>query len=133
MYCAYNETRECFLGLRITPADTMWQRLRGLMGKMKLAYDEGLWVRPSTGVHTIGLSFPVDVIYLDEQLRVVHLEEHMRAYSFAPVKTRAKSVLELPAHAIYSSQTQIGDKLEICVREEMNRRLSHQCAVRAAG
>ncbi len=133
MYYAYNQTRETFLGMRISPADTAWKRLKGLMGKIKLGYDEGLWVRPSTGVHTIGVSFPVDVIYLDEQLHVVHLEEHLPAYSFAPMKTRAKSVLELPVHAIYSSQTQIGDKLEICGREEMLRRLSQQCAMRATG
>jgi len=130
-YCVYNQTRECFLGLRIIPADTIWKRLKGLLGKLRLGYDEGLWVVPSRGVHTFGVVFPIDVIYLDEQCQVVYLVEHLPAFRIAPLKVRAASVLQLPAHTIYSSQTQVGDRLEICPPEEMRHRLGGTTAVRA--
>jgi hypothetical protein len=39
------------------------------------------------------------------------------------LRIRAASVLELPQHAIYSSQTQIGDRLLICTPEEIESRL----------
>ena len=129
-YCVYNQTRECFLGLRIAPADTMWKRLKGLIGRIRLGYDEGIWVVPSRGIHTVGLVFPIDVIYLDENLLVVHLVEHVPAFRIAPLKAQAASVLQLPAHTIYSSQTQVGDKLEICRPDEMKHRLGSRTAVR---
>ena len=43
-YCVYNQTRECFLSLSVTPADTTFSRLKGLIGRLKLKVDEGLWI-----------------------------------------------------------------------------------------
>ena len=122
-YCVYNQTRECFLSLNVTAADTIFSRLRGLIGRLKLRSDEGIWVVPSRGVHTLGLLFPLDLIYLDEHYRVIHLVEYFPSFRIAPLKTQAESVLELPTHTIYSSQTQPGDELVICVAEEMESRL----------
>jgi uncharacterized membrane protein (UPF0127 family) len=122
-YCVYNQTRECFLSLNITAADTIFSRLRGLIGRLKLRSDEGIWVVPSRGIHTLGLLFPLDLIYLDEHYRVIHLVEYFPSFRIAPLKTQAESVLELPTHTIYSSQTQPGDQLVICVAEEMESRL----------
>jgi uncharacterized protein len=109
--------------LRIAPADTTFARLKGLIGRLRLRFDEGIWVVPSSGVHTLGVLFPIDLIYLDEDRRVVHLIEHFPTFRVAPLKTQAASVLELPPHTIYSSQTQVGDQLEICKAEEMENRL----------
>lgn len=118
-YCVYNETRECFLSLSIVRADTSWARLKGLIGRLRLKYDEGLWMVPSSGVHTIGVLTPLDVIYLDEDLRVIHLIEFFRSFRISPLRIRAGSVLQLPIHTIYSSQTQLGDQLLICPPDAM--------------
>jgi uncharacterized membrane protein (UPF0127 family) len=116
---ACNLTRQSFLSLDVSPADSCLTRLRGLLGRMRLRGDEGLWIVPSQGIHTIGLLFPIDVIYLDAQLRVVHLIEHLRPLRLAPLRLRSASVLELPTRTIYSTNTQIGDRLLICTPEEM--------------
>jgi uncharacterized membrane protein (UPF0127 family) len=102
-YCVYNQTRECFLSLNVAAADTIFSRLRGLIGRLKLKSDEGIWVVPSRGIHTLGLLFPLDLIYLDEHYRVIHLVEYFPSFRIAPLKTQAESVLELPTHTIYSS------------------------------
>jgi uncharacterized membrane protein (UPF0127 family) len=125
-YCVYNQTRECFLCLGVTPADTVLARLKGLIGKLKLKLDEGLWIVPSQGVHTVGVLFPLDLIYLDENHRVIHVIEHFPRFRIAPLRTQAASVLELPTHTIYSSQTQPGDQLIICGVEEIEGRLSRE-------
>jgi uncharacterized membrane protein (UPF0127 family) len=122
-YCVYNRTRECFLSLDVKAADTIFSRLRGFIGRLKLRADEGLWVVPSRGIHTLGLLFPLDLIYLDENNRVIHMVEYFPSFRIGPLKTRAESVLELPTHTIYSSHTQPGDELVICVAEEMEERL----------
>lgn len=122
-YCVYNLTRECFLSLGVTPADTSFARLKGLIGRLKLRSDEGLWVVPSSGVHTLGVLFPLDLIYLNENYQVIHLIEYFPTFRIAPLKTQAASVLEMPPHTIYSSQTHTGDQLIICPPEEMESRL----------
>ena len=122
-YCVYNQTRECFLSLGVTAADTMLARLRGLIGR-SLRSDEGIWVVPSSGVHTLGVLMPLDLIYLDANHRVIHLVEHFPTFRIAPLRSQSESVLELAPHTIYSSQTQVGDQLLICVAEEMEEWLS---------
>jgi uncharacterized membrane protein (UPF0127 family) len=123
-YCVYNQTRESFLSLGVTPADTTFSRLRGLIGRLKLRVDEGLWIVPSCGVHTMGVLFPLDLIYLNESHQVIHLIEHFPRFRIAPLRTQASSVLELPTHTIYSSQTQAGDQLLICAVEEIASRFN---------
>jgi uncharacterized protein len=125
IYCVYNQTRETFLSLSVTAANTMFSRLRGFIGRLKLGADEGIWLVPSRGVHTLGVLIPLDLIYLDENYRVIHLVEYFPTFRIAPLMTQAESVLELPTHTIYSSQTQLGDQLVICVADEMNSWLSH--------
>jgi uncharacterized membrane protein (UPF0127 family) len=127
-YCVYNQTRECFLSLGVTPADTTFTRLKGLIGRLRLKVDEGLWVVPSCGIHTMGVLFPLDLIYLDENHQVIHVIEHFPRFRISPLKTQATSVLELPTHAIYTSQTQPGDQLLICVAEEMESRINRESA-----
>jgi uncharacterized membrane protein (UPF0127 family) len=125
-YCVYNQTRECFLSLGVIPANTTFARLKGLIGRLKLRIDEGLWVVPSCGIHTMGVLFPLDLIYLDENFQVIHVIEHFPTFRISPLRTQATSVLELPTHTIYSSQTQPGDQLVICVAEEIYTRFNKE-------
>jgi len=118
-YCVFNKTRESFLSLSVAPADSHLARLKGLVGKFRLKSDEGIWVVPSQGVHSIGLLFAIDLIYLDSQHRVVHLIESFGTFRIGPIRTNCSSVLELPTRTIYSSQTQVGDDLLICSPQEM--------------
>jgi len=122
-YCVYNQTRQCFLSLHVTLADSICSRLMGIMGNLKHKAHEGLWVVPSRGIHIIGIHCPLDLIYLDEQCQVIHVVEYLPSFRIAPMKTQAESVLQLPAYSIYSSRTRPGDQLLICVAEEMYLRL----------
>jgi uncharacterized membrane protein (UPF0127 family) len=122
-YCVYNESRESFLSLGVEAADTTLARLKGLLGKLKLGLDEGLWIVPSQGIHTVGVLFPIDLVYLDDNYRVIHAVESFPTFRISPLISHAATVLALPTHTIYSSQTQPGDQLMICGAEEMEQRL----------
>jgi uncharacterized membrane protein (UPF0127 family) len=89
------------------------------MGRRKLRQDDGLWVIPCQGIHTIGVLFPIDVIYLDADQKVIHLVEHLSPFRIGPIKASCDSVLEMPTRTIYSSHTQMGDRLLICSADEM--------------
>jgi len=111
----YNKVKETFIATEATVADSYFTRLIGLLGKTKrwAQLGKGLWIVPSRGVHTIGMLFPIDLIFLSKDKEVVHLEEHVRPFRISKMSLKATSILELPPHTIYRSRTQVGDKLEI--------------------
>jgi uncharacterized membrane protein (UPF0127 family) len=117
--CVFNKTRQSFLGLSVRVADTHLSRLVGLVGKRTLRSEEGLWLIPSQGIHTIGVLFPIDVVYLDEGHHVIHLIENFGTFRIAPVRLQSSSVLELRIRTIYTSETEVGDELLICPVADM--------------
>lgn len=118
--CVFNISRQAFISLNVKVADTSLARLRGLLGKVRLRSDEALWVVPSHGIHTFGLLFPIDVVYLDAHLRVLDVVEDLGPLRIAPVRWQCASVLQLPARRIYGSGTQVGDQLLIGTPQEMD-------------
>jgi uncharacterized membrane protein (UPF0127 family) len=128
-YYVFNQTGESFVGLNIPRTDTALARLRGLLGHFRMKSGEGLWLVPAYGIHTIGLLTPVDLIYLDAQHRVIHLVEHLSPFRIAPIRLKSSSVLALPPHTIYSSQTHVGDQLLISPLEEMDAYLKKAVSV----
>ena len=113
----YNKTRETFVATEATIADSYVLRLVGLLGKTKrwARQGSGLWIVPSRGVHTIGMMFPIDLVFLSKDKEVVHIEEHVRPFRVSKISLKASSVLELPSHTIYRSGTQVGDQMEISI------------------
>jgi uncharacterized protein len=109
----YNKTRETFLAFRVGVADTIVGRLVGLLGKRSLPPDSGVWIVPSNAVHTIGMLFSFDLVLIDKDYKVVGLRELVRPFTVTWPNQHAESVLELPAHSIFRSRTQIGDELLI--------------------
>jgi uncharacterized membrane protein (UPF0127 family) len=130
-HCAYNQTRECFLGLDVAPADLSPTALAEKMKSLLLRSGQGLWVAPFRGLLICEVPAPFDLIYLDDDGRVLDTVESFPTFRANPSKTRPTSLLALPAHSIYSSQTQVGDQLVVCVAEEMEQRLDGLAAGRS--
>jgi uncharacterized membrane protein (UPF0127 family) len=129
-HCAYNQTRECFLGLEITIADLTYAAIVDLMSSVSLKSGEGMWIVPYRDIPAAGLQAPLDLIYLDEDCRVIDLVESFPTFRVSSSSPKAASVLALPVHSIYSSQTQTGDQLVLCIAEEMERRLERISGMR---
>jgi uncharacterized membrane protein (UPF0127 family) len=112
---AYNRTRQAFVASDLRIADTHWSRFRGLLGLKPGSFTagQGLWIVPCQGVHTLGMRFAIDVIYLDAQLRVVHIEENVKPWRITPVRLQAATVLEVPPHTIWETGTALNDQIEI--------------------
>ncbi len=111
----YNKTREAFVATEAMIAEGYFSRLVGLLGKTRswARPGRGLWIIPSHGVHTIGMLFPLDLIFLDRNKVVVRTEEHVSPFSISRVSLQAYSVLELPPHTVFRTGTQVGDQIEI--------------------
>jgi uncharacterized protein len=109
----YNQTRETFLALRVRVADSILSRLIGLLGKRSLAPHSGVWIFPANGIHAIGMLFIFDAVLIDKTFKVVGLRELIRPFSVVWPASRVESVIELPAHTISRSHTEVGDQLLI--------------------
>ncbi len=114
---AFNRTRQRPLATDLATAETHWTRLRGLLGVAESDFGtgRGLWIRPCRGVHTLAMRFPIDVIYLDRDFTVVHLEPNLQPWRLSPVRLHAASVLELPCHTVAQTETALGDRIEITI------------------
>jgi uncharacterized membrane protein (UPF0127 family) len=114
---AFNQTRQTYLATELRVADTHRTRLVGLLATSARDFvsGKGLWIVPCRGVHTLGMRFPIDVVYLNSAKAVVHVEENLAPWRLAPVRLQAASVVELPANTISESKTRIGDSIEIQV------------------
>jgi uncharacterized membrane protein (UPF0127 family) len=114
---AFNRTRSTYLATHLLVAGTHWARLRGLMGvgAARFPAGDGLWIVPSRGVHTLAMRFPIDVLYLDDNKTVVHVEQNLKPWRVARVSLQTASVLELPGDTLKSSGTAIGDEIEIAL------------------
>jgi hypothetical protein len=132
-HCAYNQTRECFLGLQVTTADLPYGGIDKYMENLTLKSGEGLWLSPFRGIPVVNLPAPLDLIYLDEDCRVTETVESFPTFRASASSPLPASVLVLPSHSIYSSQTQQGDQLLLCKAEEMGQRLDGEPESKAAG
>ena len=109
----YNKTKETFIAFRVKVADSILSRLVGLLGKRFLRPDSGVWIVPGNAIHTIGMLFTFDVILIDKNFKVVGLRELIRPFRITRPNFKAESVIEVPAHTIFRSRTEIGDQLVI--------------------
>lgn len=112
---AYNRTRNTPLVIHGTIAANWWSRLRGLLGHAPLQPGEGLLLRGENAIHTFGMTFAIDVLFLDRTGRVVHLIPAMPPWRISPLVARARDVLELPAGIIAQTNTSLGDQIELSV------------------
>jgi len=107
-----NVTRKTILSDRCHFANTVLKRMVGLLNRRKFAKGEGLLLDRCYGVHTIGMRFPIDVLFLDKDLRVIRAVKALPPYRTSIVK-KAVYVLELPVGALESSHTEEGDQIQI--------------------
>jgi uncharacterized membrane protein (UPF0127 family) len=105
-----NLSKSTVLGDRIEVADTSERRRTGLLKHTGLGAGEGLWIVPCEGVHTFGMKFAIDVIYVNRKKQVVKIRPNMVQRRISLCLT-AHSVVELPVGVIESTGTRPGDEL----------------------
>jgi uncharacterized membrane protein (UPF0127 family) len=106
-----NRDRGSVLAEAAEVADTSAKRRTGLLKHSGLAPGSGLWIAPCEAVHSFGMKFAIDLVYLDRKKKVRKIRREMVPRRLSACLT-AHSVLELPVGAIDASRTEPGDQLE---------------------
>lgn len=110
---AVNASKSTIVALDLKEATGFFPRLKGLIGKSELAADEGLWMARCRAIHTFGMRFAIDVVFLDGDLMVKKVVKGLRPFHPISCCLSAKNVLELPVGAIERAKIQVGDRIEI--------------------
>jgi uncharacterized membrane protein (UPF0127 family) len=107
-----NLTRKTHLGDRVQIAGNGRDRRKGLLGRECLNSGEGLWIVPCEAVHTFGMRFAIDLVYLDRKHRVIKTRSQVRPWRLSACLT-AHSVIELAPGTIRKTRTMRGDMLQL--------------------
>ena len=110
-----NVTRDSVVADNADIADTSQKRRTGLLKHTHLAAGEGLWIVPCEAVHTFGMKFPIDVVYVSKQKKVLKIRDNMKK-SRMSMCLRAHAVLELPAGWAAQVGLEVADQLEVTKR-----------------
>lgn len=94
-------------------ADNALKRMKGLLGIETLEEGRALWLKPCRGIHTIGMKFPIDVIFLDKRYEVVAIRKNLAPNRITRLYLSAASVIELPAGKLSETNIEVGDVIEI--------------------
>lgn len=107
-----NETRQAILGTQVLWANRMLSRMRGFLFRPEPADGEGILFSPCKGVHMYGMKFPLDVLFLSREGRVVSAFPDLAPGKRTAIQKGARHALELPAGTIERSGTEVGDVID---------------------
>lgn len=108
-----NASRGSVLAEEAEVAETPSARRRGLLGRDSLPEGGGLLIVPCRQVHSFGMRFAVDVVFLDRALKVIRAVREFPPGRLSPLVFRSRAVLELPAGTLERTGTRVGDPLDI--------------------
>ena len=95
----------------VTLANTWLKRLKGLLGTFSLQNDHGLWLIPCDSIHTIGMMYSIDVVFLNKEGEVCRICENVKPFRFRFAPKNAHSVLELCAGGAERIGVKLGQRL----------------------
>jgi uncharacterized membrane protein (UPF0127 family) len=104
--------RDAPIATRLSPAFDSAARRRGLLGRTSLADDEALILAPCNAVHTFGMTFTIDVVYVARDGRVVKVRGRLAPRRVSAALS-AFAVIELGEGSVARYGLQNGDRLEI--------------------
>ena len=107
-----NVTKDKLIANQVLQAKSFKQRAIGLLGKSELDPQTALWIHRCRDIHTFFMKFPIDVIFVDDELRVTGISSNIKPWRFA-FNLKANSVFEMSAGSVKEDLVQIGDQLHV--------------------
>ena len=95
----------------VSKTSNFLERMRGLLISSPLTENEGLLIAPCSSVHTIGMRYAIDLVFLDRQLTIVKTVRSLKPWRIA-ASNASSMVLELAADSLDKLQLTTGQQLE---------------------
>lgn len=97
---------------KLSVAQSWMERTVGLLNRSSLAADEALMINRCRWVHSFGMRFPIDLLFVDSQLTIVHAQALLQ-HRVSPIVWRARHTIELPHGCIKNNALRVGQRLRI--------------------
>ncbi len=119
-HCEVRDARtgEVLVG-RVEQPTSMLGRSRGLLGRKALAPGAGLWLEPCSGVHTLGMRFAIDAVFVARDGAVIGVEANLRPWRFAGPMAGGRAVLELVAGEAARLAISPGRTIALCRQSDL--------------
>jgi len=108
-----NTTRGTVLAASARKAEGFLARGRGLMFSATLPEGSGLVIEPCSSVHMFFMRYPLDVLFLDKEGRVLFMYKGIKPWRMGRVVRGARTAVELPVASIERSGTEVGDQVSL--------------------
>jgi uncharacterized membrane protein (UPF0127 family) len=96
----------------VAVATRMFERMKGLLGQSAMVAGDGLLIKPCNSVHTFGMKFPIDVVFLNRNNVIIAVRKNLAQNRLTQIYLKAASVLELPAGCLDATSTNVGDEIQ---------------------
>lgn len=106
-----NKTKEKVIKKEVIIANSFFTRLKGLLGKKRLSEEQCILIRPCKSVHTFFMKFPIDVIFIDKNFKVVKVIKNITPGHITTYVKEAWSVIEMAVDKEVDSKFMVGDEL----------------------
>lgn len=90
----FNKTKNVLISDKIKIAQTFFTRLKGLLGRKNLEHSEGLYITKCPQVHTFFMKFAIDLVFVDNNNKVLKIVKNMKPWRISPYVFKAKNVIE---------------------------------------
>ena len=100
------------LAARAAMAQSLGARMKGLLGRRSLGAQEALILPQCRSIHTVGMRFPIDAVFVDRAWRVVALRPHLRQGRLVWPVAGAWNVVECADGTLERVDLAIGDELQ---------------------
>ncbi len=114
-----NLTRAADVASRLDVAVRTLDRMRGLLGRAAFEPGAGLWIAPCTSIHTLGMRFAIDAVFLDGKGSVLRSYHDLAPGRVTRIVWKAAGVLELPAGTLRATGTEVGDRLDLGIEPRL--------------
>ena len=110
MMNAWIKNKNICVAQKVKEATSFQDRLVGLMFREKMNDFDALLISPCNSIHTCFMKYPIDVLFLDRNNKIVHMIKSMKPWRFSSLYLKSKKVLELNSGKI-SKEIEIGDEV----------------------
>lgn len=106
------QNKKIILVDKVYNANNIIKRTVGLLGKKSLAPENGLLISPCNSIHSIGMQFEFDAVFLDKKGKIVYIIEKMKPFKISKIVLKAVKVLELASGTVEKFGLKVDDIIE---------------------
>lgn len=108
-----NKTKNVALAEDAMTADTLFKRMKGLLGRKEFKPGQALILKPCDSIHTFFMRFPIDALFVNRDNTVIKTYSNLKPWSLSGIFFDAAFCAELPSGTLTLTKTCLADQIEI--------------------